>query len=115
MGKKFSMIISTLMVVFLSLTSKALAAVDLGILDNIGGTSGTIEDLVKKVLDWLIGLGALVCVVMIIVGGYGYMTAGGDEQKVKSAQKTLTNAIIGLVICFIAVMIVKFVLGNFLT
>jgi hypothetical protein len=35
---------------------------------------------------------------MIIVGGIQYMTAGGDESKVKDASKTLTNAIIGLVI-----------------
>ena len=51
---------------------------------------------------------------MIIVGGYSYMTAGGDESKVKDASKTLTNAIIGLVICFIAVVLVNFVLDNFL-
>ncbi len=42
------------------------------------------------------------------------MTAGGDESKVKDASKTLTNAIIGLVICFIAVMLVNYVLDNFL-
>ena len=37
-----------------------------------------------------------------------------SEIKVKDASKTLTNAIIGLVICFIAVVLVNFVLDNFL-
>ena len=78
------------------------------------GSSKTVEDLIVDVLNWMIGAAAVICVVMLIVGGYSYMTAGGDEQKVGKATKTLTNAIIGLVICFIAVMLVNFVLKNFL-
>ena len=42
------------------------------------------------------------------------MTSGGNEEKTQKATKTLTNAIIGLVICFVAVMLVNFVLKNFL-
>lgn len=78
------------------------------------GSSKTVEDLIVDVLNWMIGAAAVICVVMLIVGGYSYMTAGGDEQKVGKATKTLTNALIGLAICFIAVMLVNFVLKNFL-
>ena len=78
------------------------------------GSEKTVEQLVVDVLNWMIGAAAVICVVMLIVGGYSYMTAGGDEQKVGKATKTLTNAIIGLAICFIAVMLVNFVLKNFL-
>jgi len=78
------------------------------------GSSKTIEQLIVDVLNWFIGAAVVVCVVMLIVGGYSYMTAGGDENKVKTATKTLTNAIIGLAICFIAVILVNFVLENFL-
>ena len=42
------------------------------------------------------------------------MTAGGDQQRVGTATKTLTNAIIGLAICFVAVILVNFVLDTFL-
>ena len=78
------------------------------------GSEKTVEQLVVDVLNWMIGAAAVICVVMLIVGGYSYMTAGGDEQKVGKATKTLTNALIGLAICFIAVMLVNFVLKNFL-
>ena len=78
------------------------------------GSSKTVEDLIVDVLNWMIGAAAVVCVVMLVVGGYSYMTAGGDEQKVGKATKTLTNAMIGLAICFIAVILVNFVLKNFL-
>ena len=51
---------------------------------------------------------------MLIAAGYSYITASGDETKVEKATKTLTNAIIGLAICFIAVLLVNFVLTNIL-
>ena len=86
-----------------------------GILNGFEGTEGDLSDFIVTILDWIIGAAGVVCVVMIIVGGYSYMTAGGDESKVKDASKTLTNAIIGLVICFIAVILVNYVLENFLT
>jgi len=85
-----------------------------GILNGFEGTEGDLSDFIVTILDWIIGFAGVVCVVMIIVGGYSYMTAGGDESRVKDASKTLTNAIIGLVICFIAVILVNFVLDNFL-
>ena len=81
---------------------------------DIGGTDTSINNLIVNILNWAIGAAAVICVVMLIAAGYSYMTAGGDENKVKTATKTLTNAIIGLAICFIAVMLVNFVLKNFL-
>ncbi len=112
--KKNILFIPTLSALLLSFTSKALAFNVDDILGRLGGTPGNLDDLIIKVLNWMIGFGAVICVVMLVFAGYSYMTAGGDESKVKTAQKTLTNAIIGLVICFIAVMLVNFVLNNFL-
>ena len=37
------------------------------------------------------------------------MTAGGDEEKVTSAKKLLTNSVIGLIIIFAAFAIATFV------
>ncbi len=113
MKKILNILIGTSTLVLASVSSTYALNVP-GILGGLGGTPGELDDLIVKILNWLIGLGGLICVVMIIVAGYSYMTAGGDEQKVTSAQKTLTNAIIGLVICFVAVMLVNFVLKTFL-
>jgi len=102
-------------VLFFSSVSLTFAQLDVGkILEGFEGTGGDLSSLIVNILNWLIGFAGVVCVVMIIVGGYSYMTAGGDESKVQGASKTLTNAIIGLVICFIAVVLVNFVLDNFL-
>lgn len=107
--------ITVIGVLLLSSVSLTFAQLDVGgILEGFEGTGGSLSGFIVNILNWLIGAAALVCVVMIIVGGYSYMTAGGDESKVKDASKTLTNAIIGLVICFIAVVLVNFVLDTFL-
>jgi cytochrome bd-type quinol oxidase subunit 2 len=69
---------------------------------------------IKDIINWAIGIAALVCVVMLIFAGYTYITASGEEDKIQKATKTLTWAIVGLVVCFIAVILVQFVLKNFL-
>ncbi len=84
------------------------------IFNSLLSTPGNLEDLIVKVLNWLIGASAILCVVMLIVAGFLYMTSGGNEDKTQKATKTLTNAIVGLVICFVAVMLVNFVLKTFL-
>lgn len=107
--------IGTTGVLLLSFVSLSFAQLSVGgILEGFEGTEGSVGGLIANILNWLIGAAGVVCVVMIIVAGYSYMTAGGDESKVKDASKTLTNAIIGLVICFIAVILVNFVLDEFL-
>lgn len=83
------------------------------LLGQVGGTGqADLMTLIYSLINWAIGIAALICVVVLIFSGYKYITAAGDEQKVEAATKTLTFAIIGLVVCFIAVILVKFVLQN---
>ena len=58
-------------------------------------------DIFKNVMELVFPLGGLVAVMMIVYGGYMWMIAGGDPNKTKQAQGTLTWAILGLV--FLAV------------
>lgn len=74
--------------------------------------SGDLVGWIKTTLNVVIGLAALVSVVMLIAAGYSYITAAGDEGKVEKATKTLTFAVVGLIICFISVIVVQFVLGK---
>lgn len=83
-------------------------------LENIDGTGKDLDAWIIGLINWAIGIAALAAVVMLIASGYMYITANGDEGKVEKATKTLTFAIIGLIVCFIAVMLVRFVLTSFL-
>lgn len=84
----------------------------LSFITGIQTSNQQLMPLVTSLINWAVGLAALVCVVILIASGYKYITAAGDENKVESATKTLTFAIIGLVVCFIAVILVRFVLSR---
>lgn len=62
-----------------------------------------------NLLSLIIGIAA---VVMIIVGGFKFITSGGDASKVASAKGTLIYALVGLAVVVLAQMIVRFVLTN---
>lgn len=50
-------------------------------------------------------------VAFIIVGGFRYMTATGQPDKIKAAKDTIRNAVIGLVVAMSAVAIVNVIAG----
>jgi len=54
----------------------------------------------------------IVAVIMIIYGGFRYITSGGDSGSVGNAKNTLIYAIVGLIIVALAQVIVRFVLSS---
>lgn len=65
--------------------------------------------LVINIFSWIVGV---VSVIMIIWGGFKYITSGGDSSNVTAAKNTILYAIVGLIIVALAQIIVKFVLGT---
>jgi hypothetical protein len=72
----------------------------------------SLHDIIARIINIISSLVAVVSVIMIMVGGFRYVTSGGDSNKVGSAKSTITNAIIGLVIAVFAQVIVRFVLSK---
>jgi len=60
-----------------------------------------------NIFSWVVGVTA---VIMIIIGGFRYVTSNGDSNGMTSARNTIIYAIIGLVIVALAQAIVQFVL-----
>lgn len=54
-------------------------------------------------------LAGLVAVAMVFVGSFKFVLAIGESEKASAARKTVTNALIGLVITLVAVRAVSFV------
>jgi hypothetical protein len=71
--------------------------------------SGTIKTVVN-ILSAIVGVAA---VIMIIIGGFRYITASGDSGSISSAKNTIIYALVGVVIATLAQVIVRFVLGRF--
>lgn len=74
-----------------------------------------ISKTIGNVTRFIAGIIGAVAVIMIIYGGFRYITSGGDSNAVASARKTITWAAIGLVVTVLAAVIVQFVVNNFIT
>ena len=60
-----------------------------------------------------IGLVALISIVMVVIGGIKYLTAGGDKEGAAGASHTITYGIVGLIVT-ISAWIILSLLGTFL-
>lgn len=52
---------------------------------------------INAAINLLSGLVGVIVVIMVIIGGIQYMTAGGNPQAVATAKKRITNAILAIV------------------
>lgn len=57
-----------------------------------------LETVFESVITTLLALGGIVLFLMLLSGGFKYLTSGGEPKAVEGAQKTLTYAIGGLVL-----------------
>jgi len=76
------------------------------------GSGQSATKLVTSVINVLSLLVGAVAVIMLIFGGFRYVTSGGKQESVTSAKNTIIYAIIGLVIVALAQIIVQFVLNK---
>ena len=84
--------------------------------NNFSNTTGlggadirtTIANLIRIIISFL----GIIAVVIILIGGFKWMTAGGNEDKVGEAKKLIIAGIIGLVIILFAFAIATFVLNT---
>ena len=80
---------------------------------SFGETSGTPRDLRTVVVsgtETFLGFMGIVMVVFVIYGGFMWMTAGGSEDRIKTAKKIIISAAIGATIIMCAYAIVHLVI-----
>lgn len=58
----------------------------------------TIGDLVTKALNVVMPILGIAFVLMLIFGGFNFLTSAGDANKIKAAQSIIVNALIGFII-----------------
>ena len=76
---------------------------------DVGLGTADLKTTVINIIRWALGFMTLLAVVFIIYGGFIWLTAGGDEQRVEKAKQIITAAVIGLIIILLAWAIVIFV------
>ncbi len=83
---------------------------------NSGPYGSTDENTLPTILGYIINgalsLLGIIFIVLMVLAGYNWMMASGNEQRVEEAKDTIKRAIIGLVIVLGSWAIWNFILSN---
>ena len=87
--------------------------------DEFASTAGLgdadLVETIAQIIRIALGFLGVIAVVIILLGGFKYMVAQGNDTKVKDAQKLIFSGIIGLVIIISAYAIAAFVIDSIIT
>jgi hypothetical protein len=113
-----------LMVVALALTiavpilsahpALALSTSDLGITygSDTGLSSTDPRTIAAKIINIALGILGILAVVLILLGGFKWMTAAGNEEQIEEAKKILIGGVIGLVIILASWGLATFIINS---
>ena len=101
----------------IALPSLTLAQLDVGLINEAAegaefpgtGEATEIPQTVGRLVSIILSLVGALFFIFIVTAGIEWMTAGGNEDKVAKAKKTITQSIIGLAITIIAYFITWFI------
>jgi cytochrome bd-type quinol oxidase subunit 2 len=79
---------------------------------NTGAANTQVSSIMTNVINFFSLLVGIVSVIMIIIGGFQYVTSNGDSGKISTAKNTIIFALVGLIIVAMSQFIVHFVLGK---
>ena len=111
---KYLLLICLILNFFIFTISPVYADLNLGDAFKIGGPlneaakgagykeSTTVEEIIGWILTVVLSFLGVIFLVLMVYGGYNWMTARGNEEQVKKAQEAITAAVIGLVIVILA-------------
>ena len=71
-------------------------------IDIPGGENIDIWTLLTTTLNWFFNVAIIVAAIFLVYAGWQYITAGGDDDKMKSGLNTLVRALIGVGIALLA-------------
>lgn len=66
----------------------------------------TISQIVRNAVQFVTSIVGVLAVLMMVVGGVMYMSAGGDPKRVNQAKMTIVGGVIGITIAALSLVIV---------
>jgi len=88
-----------------------------GQLEEVAGPYSTqadvpLEERIGDIIGIFLSFLGVIFLILMLVAGFNWMTAGGEEEKISKARDTIREAIIGLVIVVAAYAISIFVIES---
>jgi len=113
--KKNIMALAGLTLWVLPTMANAVASLGIELPNSTGLGTRDIKDTITQVLNVLLGFLGIIAVIIILLGGFKWMTAMGEEEKVGEAKKLISAGIVGLVVILAAYAIAKYVIETIST
>lgn len=85
-----------------------------GITNPLGESTTSITDVLKKVINWMLGLVGFLALIALIIGGARMIMDFGNEEQVKKAKATILWAVIGLAVVILSYAIINIVTSEIL-
>lgn len=63
--------------------------------------------IISEFLKYFFPFAGLALFVYLLIGGFTYLTSGGDQKAMEKAQGQITNSVVGFVIIFVAFWVVQ--------
>lgn len=79
---------------------------------DIGLGTKDVRTTISSIIRVAMGMLGIVAVVIILIGGFTWMTAGGNDDKVGEAKKWIFSGVIGLAIILSAYALASFVINQ---
>ena len=96
-------------------TLGCLTATNLGNGDTAASAGQALPVLIGKIIRTILGLLGIIFVVLMVYAGFLWMTAQGETEPVDKAKNIIKQAIIGIIIIFLAYAITGFVVNSIVT
>jgi hypothetical protein len=73
------------------------------------GAETTLTGFILRVINIALALAGLIAVLFMIIGGFRYITAGGNTDSAELGKKTILNSVIGIIVIILSFVIVRVV------
>jgi Ni,Fe-hydrogenase I cytochrome b subunit len=82
---------------------------DVGLTNPVKSGEAALSTILTTTYTWA----GIICVLIIVIAGYFYVTSGGNPSTTKRAREAIIGAVVGVIIVIMAFVITQFILGRF--
>lgn len=77
-----------------------------------GFSSQDVKETIENIIRIIVGFLGIITIIIILAGGFKWMTSGGNEDKIAEAKKLISAGVVGLVVVLAAYAIASFVVNS---
>jgi len=79
-----------------------------------GASTNSLPIIIAKVIRVFLGTLGIIFTIVVLYAGWIYMTAQGDDTKLKKAKDMIKNGVIGMILCIFSFTIASYILNSLL-